>query len=149
MWKRWLSLMVIGLVALLGLFAYQAQTTSWQSSLLDTLPADANPYHRAYQASQQPNEQQILLWLQVPVQDAEALREAVESGLLELAAGQPEITPNTQLALAPMLDFYRKYSGSFATPHGSATAAGRATAVDQCGAAETATARPGFGGHNR
>ncbi|MFC7158968.1 MMPL family transporter [Pseudidiomarina halophila] len=116
MWKRWLSLMVIGFVALLGLFAYQAQTTSWQSSLLDTLPADANPYHRAYQSSQQPNEQQILLWLQVPAQDAEALREAVESGLLELAAGQPEITPNSQLALAPMLDFYRKYSGSFATP---------------------------------
>ncbi|MGQ4277286.1 MMPL family transporter [Pseudidiomarina sp. E22-M8] len=115
MWRHWLTYMVIGLAALLGLFAYQVQTSSWQSSLLDTLPESANPYHRAYQASQQPNEQQILVWLQVPAHDAVALRKAVKSGLLELATGQPEVTTNSQLALAPMLDFYRAHSGSLAT----------------------------------
>ncbi|RUO71325.1 hypothetical protein [Pseudidiomarina salinarum] len=98
------------------LFMYGNQKASWQSSLLGTLPDDTNPYHQAYQDSQQPNEQQLLLWFKISDQKADELQQHLLGEMLpKLANGSPAISPNRQLSLEPLLAFYRQNSGRYAT----------------------------------
>lgn len=110
---KWLILTAIGVVLL---FIYGNHHARWQSSLLDTLPHDVNPAHQAYQVSQQPNEQHVLLWISVPLRQADALhQQLIEQVLPALAAATPSITPNSQLSLEPLLDFYRGRAGFYVT----------------------------------
>lgn len=108
--------LVCGLCVLAALFVLGSRNVQWQSSLLQTLPNDVNPLHQAYQGSQQPNEQQLIIWLQVANQHANALNIALTDTVLpQLAAQQPRIEPNQALAIAPLLAFYEQRSGRYAS----------------------------------
>lgn len=106
--------LVIGLCLLIALLILGSKNVQWQSSLLQTLPAEVNPLHQAYQDSQQSNEQQLMIWLRVASQHANALDSTLTNTVLPyLAAQHPRIEPNQQLAIEPLLAFYRQHSGLY------------------------------------
>ncbi|OZB05800.1 MAG: hypothetical protein B7X54_04330 [Idiomarina sp. 34-48-12] len=106
--------LVLAISLLVILLVVGNRHVQWQSSLLHTLPQDTNPLHQAYQNSQQPNEQQFLLWLHIPAEQSESLVAHLRKRVLpQLAAEQPAIKPNEQLAIESLISFYQAHAGSF------------------------------------
>ncbi|WP_417690414.1 RND transporter [Pseudidiomarina sp.] len=88
---------------------------SWQSSLVDTLPQEANPAHQVYVAQQQPNEQRFMLMFSVAKEDAELFSTALRQQLEQLSQGEPKIHPLDTGAGADFLQIYAAHAGQWAT----------------------------------
>lgn len=120
MWPRtktsaWLS--IFGLVLLAaGLFWLRLPAVSWQSSLLDTLPRDADPAHHIYMTRQQSNEQRFMLLFEIDKEDFAAFTAALRKQLTQLANGEPRIQPIEELNPQAFLAIYQDYAGYWATP---------------------------------
>lgn len=111
----WLFLLIAG--ALLSiLFTLRLPAVQWQSSLLDTLPAEADPYHKAYLASQQPNEQRFLLLFSGPVQVQQKLHQLLNEQLANLTSQHAGITTLNDQSSAALLEVYAAHAGYWATP---------------------------------
>lgn len=113
--SAWLS--IFGLVLLAaGLFWLRLPAVSWQSSLLDTLPRDADPAHHIYMMRQQSNEQRFMLLFEVDNENLTAFTAALREHVTQLTSGKPEIQPLAELNPQAFLTVYQDFAGQWATP---------------------------------
>ncbi|RUO72021.1 RND transporter [Pseudidiomarina sediminum] len=111
----WFLLLVAGAV-LSGLLAVRVPMVQWQSSLLDTLPQEADPYHKRYLASQKPNEQRFLLLFSGPEELQAPLQKLLTAQLTALTEHASGITPLSGQSSAQFLQVYAEHAGYWATP---------------------------------
>ncbi len=111
----WLSIAIVVLLAA-GLFWLRLPAVSWQSSLLDTLPQEADPAQQVYMAHQQPNEQRFMLLFTVANDDFAAFAAALRQELAELTSSEAEIQPLQQLDAQAIVSIYAEYAGQWASP---------------------------------
>ena len=110
----WLLIGLLSLVAA-ALLWLRLPSVMWQSSLVDTLPQEADPAHQVYVAQQQPNEQRFMLMFTVGKEDAELFSTALRQQLAQLSQGAPEILPLGQTGGEDFLQTYAATAGQWAT----------------------------------